>query len=230
MGYPVTVLFFGDPSRLPPEAKANYDALVSYPVEVLEWLDTTAGLEPEDHEEHEQRGEHSDGDALWSACADDGAIGVAIDALLGTGQRGDPRPPIDVAVHMVNNLRRRGIPVVACDVPTGVDADTGRLFEPAVLADATVTMGLPKVGLYSYPGRANAGRIVVEGLGLPPSLVDAPSTATAVFIEVLGRQGPHAGRTTQGDVGHVTVIAGSVAWRAPRPYAPRRRSGLAQAR
>jgi hydroxyethylthiazole kinase-like uncharacterized protein yjeF len=211
MGYPVTVLFFGEASRLPPEAKANYDALVSYPVEVLEWLDTTAGLEPEDHEEHEQRGEHSDGDALWSACADDGAIGVAIDALLGTGQRGDPRPPIDVAVHMVNNLRRRGIPVVACDVPTGVDADTGRLFEPAVLADATVTMGLPKVGLYSYPGRANAGRIVVEGLGLPPSLVDAPSTATAVFIED-ARQAMPSRRPDhhKGMSGHVTVIAGSV--------------------
>lgn len=215
MGYPVTVLFFGQPSRLPLEAKANYDALASYPVEVLEWLDATAHTPDGDHDREEREadeghGEEADGEALWPTCLD-GAVGVAIDALLGTGQKGDPRAPIDFAVRMINSLHRQGIPVVACDVPTGVDADTGRLFEPAVLADATVTMGLPKVGLYSYPGRANAGRIVVEGLGLPPSLVDAPSTATAVFIED-ARQAMPSRRPDhhKGMSGHVTVIAGSV--------------------
>ncbi|MGE5579978.1 MAG: NAD(P)H-hydrate dehydratase [Bacillota bacterium] len=216
MGYPVKVLFFGEPSRLPPEARANYDALVSYPVEILEWLDTTAGLAAEghevheEHEEHAEREEHAGGGAWWPDWAD-GPVGVAIDALLGTGQKGDPKPPIDAAVRIVNSLHRRGIPVVACDVPTGVDANTGRLYEPAVLADATVTMGLPKIGLYSYPGRANAGRIVTDSLGLPPALTEAPSAVRAVFIEDARQVMPSRGSDHhKGMSGHVTVVAGSV--------------------
>lgn len=210
MGYPVTVLFFGEPSKLPPEAKANYDALASYPVEILQWLDAPVESVSEEPEERTEREEQADAVALLSACSG-GPTGVAIDALLGTGQKGDPRPPIDAAVRMINGLRQSGIPVVACDVPTGVDADTGRLFESAVFADATVTMGLPKIGLYSYPGRANAGRVRVEGLGLPPALAQAPSMAKAVFMEDARRAMPsRAPDHHKGDSGHVTVIAGSV--------------------
>ena len=185
MGYPVIVLFFGKEGRLPAEARANYEALRAYPVEVR------------------QCGAEMDGLAV--------SPGVAVDCLLGTGQSGDPRPPIDAAVRLANDLRRRGIPIVACDMPTGVDSDTGRLYEPYASADVTVTMGFPKIGLYTYPGRAHAGRIVVDALGLPPALLEAPSNARAVFMDdaratIPRREADHH----KGLSGHVTVIAGSM--------------------
>ena len=189
MGYPVFVLFFGEEGRLPAEARANYEALRGYPVDVRQ----CAGSGPVD-------------------CAGFvGEAGVVIDCLLGTGQSGGPRPPIDAVVRLVNDLHRRGIPVVACDVPTGLDSDTGRLYEPHVSADVTVTMGLPKIGLYSYPGRAHAGRIVVDALGLPPGLLEVPRSAKAIFMEDAGavmprREADHH----KGLSGHVTVIAGSM--------------------
>lgn len=189
MGHSVLVLFFGDEAKMPVEARVNLEALQGYPVEVM-----TCGA-----------GISSTEIALL------GHPGVVIDALLGTGQKGDPRPPIDAAVRLANDLHRCGVPLVACDMPTGLDSDTGRLYEPHVSADATVTMGFAKIGLYSYPGRAHAGRIVVEPLGLQPALSKVPSKAQAVFAEDARAVMPHRGPDHyKGLSGHVTVIAGSV--------------------
>lgn len=185
MGFPVTVCFFGDEARLPPEARANYEALKAYAIDV----------------------QKCGSDASFT----DGSFGVVVDALLGTGQRGDPHIPIDAGVRLANALRAEGIPVVACDIPTGVDADTGRMFEPAVHADVTVTMGFAKVGLYSYPGRGSCGRIVVDTLGLPPGLLHTPSRARAILVEDARAVMPfRAADHHKGLSGHVTVMAGSV--------------------
>ena len=161
MGHSVLVLFSGDRGRMPVEARINLEALQGYPVEVRA---CDAGI--------------SSADVAFL-----GYPGVVIDALLGTGQKGDPRPPIDVAVRLANDLHSRGVPLIACDMPTGLDSDTGRLYEPHVSADVTVTMGLAKIGLYSYPGRAHAGRILVAPLGLQPALLKAPSRTKALFAE-----------------------------------------------
>jgi NAD(P)H-hydrate epimerase len=191
MGFRVIVGFFGEESKLPAEAKVNYGALRAYPVEV-----------------------HHFGDPARQGAAAIGFIGdvdLVVDALLGTGQKGDPRPPVDAAVRWANACKEKGIPVVACDVPTGLDADSGRPFDPVIDATVTVTMGFPKVGLYSYPGRMYAGRIVVESLALPPALGLRPSAAKAVFVEdarqaMPSRQADHH----KGMSGHVTVVAGSL--------------------
>ncbi len=236
-GWAVTVLFFGDSEKLQEEARVNYDALRSYPVKVYRAYGrngaivscrlVSLGSTEYDSERRRTYPEPvvgaSDGISV-ELCgdpygpdrrltADDipaGRFDVVIDALLGTGQKGDPRPPVDAGVRIANNLRRLGVPVVACDVPTGVDADTGGLYEPAVTADVTVTMGFAKIGLYSYPGRANVGRIVVENLGIPPGFLDGRSEAEAFLLEDAGVLMPvrridhHKGQS-----GHVTVIAGS---------------------
>jgi len=189
MGHSVLVLFFGDRGRMPVEARINLEALQGYPVEVRA---CDAGI--------------SSADVAFL-----GYPGVVIDALLGTGQKGDPRPPIDVAVRLANDLHSRGVPLIACDMPTGLDSDTGRLYEPHVSADVTVTMGLAKIGLYSYPGRAHAGRILVAPLGLQPALLKAPSRTKALFAEDARDAMPHRGPDHhKGLSGHVTVIAGSV--------------------
>lgn len=186
-GLPVKVVLFASPRRMAAESRANLDALRAYPVEVFH---VTGG----GTRFHEIR------DGLGDAA-------LIVDALLGTGQKGAPRPPMDEAVRWAGEA---GVPIVACDVPTGVDSDTGRVFQPAVRADVTVTMGLPKRGLYVYPGRKYAGRIVVESLGLPPSLISGPFPVSAVTLEDARRLIPrreadhHKGRS-----GHVLVIAGS---------------------
>jgi NAD(P)H-hydrate epimerase len=136
--------------------------------------------------------------------------GAIVDALLGTGQEGSPRPPIDEAVRWAVAEHGKGTPVIACDVPTGLDSDTGNAYDPAITASVTVTMGFPKLGLYSYPGRRYAGRIVVETLGLPQILLNAVFPAEAVFIEDARRAMPvRLADHHKGLSGHVTVIAGS---------------------
>lgn len=87
---------------------------------------------------------------------------VAVDALLGLGLDGPPREPFDRLVAAVNSADR----VVAVDVPTGVDADTGEVYEPHVDADATVTLALPKQGLLDCPP---CGDLHLADIGVPPA-------------------------------------------------------------
>src|SRR5580765_6093731 len=88
---------------------------------------------------------------------------VLIDALFGTGFRGESRPE---AAQLIDEINGAGVPVVAIDLPSGVDADTGEIAGAAVLADVTVTMHGRKVGLEVAPGRFNAGDVVVADIGL----------------------------------------------------------------
>lgn len=88
---------------------------------------------------------------------------VAVDCLLGTGATGEPRPPYRAAIEAL--AARPGLPVVACDVPTGVDADTGRVPGLAVRARLTVTMGVRKRGLALWPARGYVGEEVLGEVG-----------------------------------------------------------------
>jgi NAD(P)H-hydrate epimerase len=95
--------------------------------------------------------------------------GVVVDAMLGTGSRGGLRGAFRAAAEAIG---RRGAPTVAVDVPSGVDAATGGVADVAVVADATVTLGLPKVGLLHYPARAYAGEIHVADIGYPAAVLE----------------------------------------------------------
>ena len=88
---------------------------------------------------------------------------VIVDALFGTGFRGAPRPE---AAAVIEGMNDAAAPVVAVDVPSGVDASTGEVAGPAVRAALTVTMHAPKVGLHVAPGRFHAGEIAVADIGL----------------------------------------------------------------
>ncbi len=91
--------------------------------------------------------------------------GILIDALLGTGIRGEPREHHARAIRAVNRL---DVPIVSLDVPSGVDADSGMLSGDAVRADLTIAFGSPKLGTLLFPGRERAGRIVALEVGFPP--------------------------------------------------------------
>jgi NAD(P)H-hydrate epimerase len=92
-----------------------------------------------------------------------GPADVVVDALFGTGFSGAPRREAAEAIELLN---ASGDPVVAVDVPSGVDASTGETAGAAVRATVTVTFHAPKVGLAVAPGRFHAGEIEVADIGL----------------------------------------------------------------
>jgi hydroxyethylthiazole kinase-like uncharacterized protein yjeF len=107
-------------------------------------------------------------DQVMSRLADAAWI---LDGISGTGLRGALRPPVADLVGVINRCRARK---VALDVPSGV-GDGFRPDHPAVRADVTLTLGLPKLCLYLPRARALCGRILVIPVGFPPSLVEDPS-------------------------------------------------------
>ncbi len=129
--------------------------------------------------------------------------GVVVDALLGTGFEGVPREPLASAIAAIN---AQDAPVVACDVPSGVDAATGEVAGDAVRAAVTATFHGPKLGLYVNPGREHAGEVEVIEIGIPRG---APGAEHAGLISdrVLDLY-PHRARTGSKFVSGVVVVVG----------------------
>ena len=94
-------------------------------------------------------------------------VGAVVDAILGTGFAGEPRDPAAGAIAAINRARGAGVPVFACDVPSGVDASSGEAGETAVRASATVTFHAAKPGLWIAPGKDHAGEVIVIDIGIP---------------------------------------------------------------
>jgi NAD(P)H-hydrate epimerase len=92
---------------------------------------------------------------------------VVVDALLGTGVRGELRDPIRSAVEVVLRARAAKVPVVAVDTPTAVDLTSGDASQPVVRADLTVTFHRPKTGLLATQGARLAGKVLVAPIGIP---------------------------------------------------------------
>lgn len=97
------------------------------------------------------------------------AAELVIDGLLGTGAGGPPRGVMAELIRLANAAPRARR--VAIDIPSGLDADTGTMFDPCFLADATVTFVAPKVGFGSESARRALGRVVVADIGAPRELI-----------------------------------------------------------
>ena len=147
---------------------------------------------------------------------------VIVDSLLGTGLS----PDVDVKglyKDVIEAINKLGKTVVSVDVPSGVDATTGKVHGAAIRATITATMALPKVGLYLYPGREYAGRIevldigigmpgeMVEGLESNFELIDESLVRSALSPRLLPSQGllPRKRDSHKGTFGHTLVIGGS---------------------
>ena len=139
-----------------------------------------------------------------------GALGnadVVIDAILGTGFSGEPRDPARGAIEAINALP--DATVIACDVPSGVDASTGETAGAAVRAAATATFHAGKPGLWISPGKAHAGDVTVIDIGIPGGAPVAPEIGL-IDAEVLA-QVPQRGReSTKFAAGAVLVCGGSL--------------------
>ena len=95
---------------------------------------------------------------------------LIIDGLLGIGGRGGLREPFAGLARQAARARQAGATVVAVDLPSGIDADTGAVDGPAVQADVTVTFGAIKPGLLIDPGAGHAGAVELIDIGLGPYL------------------------------------------------------------
>ena len=136
---------------------------------------------------------------------------VVVDALFGTGFEGEPRGLAGTAVSHINAC---DTPVLAVDVPSGLNATTGRAEGECVSATWTCTMGLPKIGFYVGEGPDRTGSIQVVDIGIPAEVLKAAAihdnvltTAEAAAL-LPGR--PRDGH--KGTFGSVLVVAGSVGY------------------
>lgn len=141
----------------------------------------------------------------------DGAS-LVLDALLGIGQSRplDPDGPFARTLDCLREARGRPGPpqLVAVDLPTGLDADTGAVDPHLVVPDLTVTFGLPKVGMYQWPGSAAIGNVQVIDIGIPAGAVEALdlSLLTANAVRALVPSRPED--ANKGTFGRMLVVGG----------------------
>jgi NAD(P)H-hydrate epimerase len=130
---------------------------------------------------------------------------VVVDAIFGTGFHGAPEGAGAEAIDAVN---ASGVPVVAVDVPSGVDGETGAVPGAAIRADLTVTFGAAKAGLVLLPGAARAGVIEVAEIGFPPDLLRG-DLALVEAEDVPGWLPAREPDTHKRRAGYAVVIGGS---------------------
>lgn len=131
-----------------------------------------------------------------------------IDALFGTGLSSELKSPYREIIDVVNTLK---IPVVACDIPSGLSSDTGMPLGSAIKARWTVTFGLPKIGLFAGRGADYARDVEIVDIGFPMEAIDRIETKTHLIDPDLfaGHLAPREPKSHKGDFGHVVVFAGS---------------------
>jgi NAD(P)H-hydrate epimerase len=129
--------------------------------------------------------------------------GLVIDSLLGTGFSGEPREP---AAGAIAAIRAQAAPVLACDVPSGVDASSGEVGGRAVVATATATFHGSKVGLHVAPGAFHAGEVEIVDIGIARG-APRPSAAGLIaerILDLYPRRRREGSKFTSGTV----VVAG----------------------
>lgn len=134
---------------------------------------------------------------------------LIVDALFGTGIKGDIT---GFAGEVIDAINASGRPVVSVDLPSGLDADTGQIGGRCVIADATVTFALPKIGLVTHPGVEYAGEVTVAEIGVPKRGFETAGINTYVVgpEDVLARLPARPDDANKGTFGRVLVVAGSV--------------------
>ncbi len=143
------------------------------------------------------------GSSLSRIDDDDGAAlsgaAVLVDGILGTGASGAPRGRAATVIGRLNQADR---PIVALDLPSGVDPVTGEIPGEAIVADTTVTFGHPKLGLLLHPGRGRCGRIVAVEIGFGPLEAEPGARViTPAWVQArLPRRAPDAHKATAGKV------------------------------
>ena len=154
---------------------------------------------------------------------------VVVDAVFGIGL---DRPVEGEIASLLTEVAASGVPVLAVDIPSGVNADTGEIMGVALPATATVTMQALKAGLLRYPGADLCGDIFVADLGIDLSPVDKPFARLADEALLRRVLPPRSRRSHKGTYGWVTLLCGSEGMSGAAVLATRAalRSGVGLAR
>ena len=183
---PCEVALLARRDELSPDAARNLRALVKLKGKVTEI--TSAGLD------------------LLSGRVSKNAL--IVDAILGTGIKNEVRGFLADAITLLNGA---GLPIVAIDIPSGLDTDKGVPLGAAVRAKVTVALAFPKLGEVVYPGISYAGELVVGDIGIDERAVEEVAPRTELLErETVGRLVPRREPDThKGTYGHLLVLAGS---------------------
>lgn len=138
-----------------------------------------------------------------------GNADVVVDALLGTGVRGELREPLRTLIRQVNRACR-GF-VLAVDVPSGVDTDTGAVLGEAIRADLTVTFAAAKWCHFLRPAAQYRGELKVVDIGIPPAVVEQNPPRARLNRPSLWEKhlSPRSPWSHKGSHGHLLVLGGS---------------------
>lgn len=190
MGLKVRVFLVGDYRRLTPDAMEETGRLSECGVELEDF-------DPEDKAQ-----------AAWAR-----GCQVIIDAVFGVGLSREiaPDSKYAAAVDLINACRGT---VIAADIASGVEADTGRILGRAARADRTVTFSLPKVGQFAGDGALLSGEVTVHDIGIPAALVrEVPCPVQTVERDFAAAALPPRKRDGhKGDFGKVLVVGGAVGY------------------
>ncbi len=185
-GRPI-VFILGKPERMTASATTNFNAICNMGIEVFL-------LESE-----------RSWDKLLLVLKTAQAV---VDGLLGTGFHGQLRPEAEKLIDIIN---RCGLPVLAVDVPSGVNAENGQIESVAVQASATITLGAPKWGMMFAPGSLYCGRLLTDGIGIPAALLQDSKIRQELLQEADVKNWllPRPTDSHKGTCGRILVIAGS---------------------
>ncbi len=135
-------------------------------------------------------------------------VDLVIDALLGTGTKGEVR---GISKAIIELLNESGKPVISVDIPSGLEGNKGKPLGVCIRAVRTVTMGLPKRGLILYPGSEYAGKLKIADIGIPSEVLDNQGLNVNLLEEedISSLFPPRRRDTHKGDYGHTLILAGS---------------------
>lgn len=133
---------------------------------------------------------------------------LIIDAIYGIGFKGSLGAFEAEIVKLINRSR---LPVLAVDIPSGVEADTGKVSGEAVKAAATITFALPKIGLVLEPGKNYAGQLKIADISIPSALLQEKRLKTNLITDAMAAKmlGPRHPDSHKGTFGHALLIGGS---------------------
>ena len=146
-GAKVRVRIVGDPQRYKGSAKANYERVLKIGLDMKV-------VDPDELQE----------DLEWAE--------AVVDGIFGTGLSREVK---GVHRQVIEAINESGKVVFSVDIPSGINGDDGKVYGVAVMADYTVTFGLPKLGNLLYPGYSYGGRLFVSHISFPPELYDRES-------------------------------------------------------